>query len=1345
MTVLLLAILLSSHPSQVQAQTAGHTVTWDSHSLMIDGKRLVLYSGEFHYWRLPSVSQWRDRLEKMRAAGLNAVSIYFSWQYHSSAPGQYDFTGVRNISQLLDITDQLGLYVIARVGPYMNAEADAGGLPGWILRQNLAPRSQSWNGKYAQGSFSPLYAQYSQEWYDHVLPILAAHQVTTGGSVLLLSIENEYPQPQGSQQYMQGLYSTARSDGISVPIFHNDFYFRGDWKSLVDLYGQDSYPYGFECCHQWWDIHFHGIDTWARQWQTLGIKTPMYVSELQGGAYDSWGGQGYGAVARTLDGDWLNVLDQSVLAQGTTMLNTYMFVGGTSWGYMSFPGVYTSYDYGAPIAETGALRPAYYSAHRIGSFLQSFGTQLAGSNVSAVPATVSNRAVVVHSRTDATSGTRFIFLRHGDAGPAVTTRVTIPLPAGAVTVPQKTGTGIEIPGHGAATLLANTPIGSLNLRYSTSQVMTVAQTAGGTFAVLYGPKNSDGETSFVLPQGASVVHNANVAVTKKDGELRLNYRHTSDARTVSITTSAGTVRLIITDTWHASRYWTTDGILVGPADLVEDQNGSLSVSDSSGQATMLYGRPTSSVDTFDGATLGEPDQFMDATPLGTVSGATPVSLPPLASWKFAPEAPEIAPGFDDSSWTAADHTSTTNPNVASSDTLLADDYGFHYGFVWYRGHFTATGNETAFSIRARQSFEVFLNGVPIGEGDTNLSDPPHTYSKKFTFSIPASLLKPGQDNVLSVLTESLGHDEGWLAGPLAQSPQGILTASLSGGTSIGWRLQGDAGGEQPVDAEHGLMNASGLYGERNGWYQPGYDDSAWGTVSLPDNWSTRSVTTPVGWYRTHFTIHLPAGQSTPVGLVIPHASDKAMIWLNGWLVGRYWEQRGPQHEFYLPQGVLNQDGDNVLAIAVWNRGHTGGLTSVPSLQAYPGLATHRLSLGTAKAQLAGYWHTSGNHIVDADGRPVRIAAVNWFGMENKFFVPAGLEKQKLDYIVARIAQLGFNAIRLPFSNEMVEHNPVVVDHIDANPDLKGLHALDIMDRIIASAGEHGLRVILDDGRSSAGTQPQGNGLWYTRAYPESAWIADWQALVTRYNGNPTVVGVDLRNEPHTGPPGPWSVRAYLTQGSTWGPYRGVDDPSRDWRLAAERGGDAVLSINPHLLIFVEGVQLYPDKTQPDGIDSYWWGGILTPVQKYPVSLSVSHQLVYSPHEYGPFKYPMSFFGPNMTYRSMVSVWDKHWGFLDRVASKVETPIFVGEFGTCGNANSCVTDTKPGSQGLWFSFWMRYLQRHPEIGWGFWAINGTSHKGDDTLNYILAKNWQSIRLPLLVDTLRDIERAPPPDG
>ena len=102
---------------------------------------MYLWSGEFHYFRLPSPELWRDVLEKIKAAGFNAVSLYFDWGYHSPAPGMYDFTGVRDVDRLLDMADELGMYVIARPGPYINAEVDGGGFPAWLTTKAGAPRT----------------------------------------------------------------------------------------------------------------------------------------------------------------------------------------------------------------------------------------------------------------------------------------------------------------------------------------------------------------------------------------------------------------------------------------------------------------------------------------------------------------------------------------------------------------------------------------------------------------------------------------------------------------------------------------------------------------------------------------------------------------------------------------------------------------------------------------------------------------------------------------------------------------------------------------------------------------------------------------------------------------------------------------------------------------------------------------------------------------------------------------------------------------------------------------------------------------------------------------------------
>src|SRR5262245_3309887 len=147
-------------PAQPPQQT--HTVSYDKYSLMIDGKRLWLWSAEFHYYRLPSPDLWRDQLEKLKATGFNAISVYFSWAFHSPAPGQYDCTGVRDIDRLLDIAADVGLYVLARPGPYLNAELDSGGYPGWLTTQLGRARS---NADDYQAAW--------EQWYDNVNAIIA--------------------------------------------------------------------------------------------------------------------------------------------------------------------------------------------------------------------------------------------------------------------------------------------------------------------------------------------------------------------------------------------------------------------------------------------------------------------------------------------------------------------------------------------------------------------------------------------------------------------------------------------------------------------------------------------------------------------------------------------------------------------------------------------------------------------------------------------------------------------------------------------------------------------------------------------------------------------------------------------------------------------------------------------------------------------------------------------------------------------------------------------------------------------------------------------------------------------
>jgi len=404
---------------------------------------------------------------------------------------------------------------------------------------------------------------------------------------------------------------------------------------------------------------------------------------------------------------------------------------------------------------------------------------------------------------------------------------------------------------------------------------------------------------------------------------------------------------------------------------------------------------------------------------------------------------------------------------------------------------------------------------------------------------------------------------------------------------------------------------------------------------------------------------------------------------------------------------------------------------------------YRVSGVHSQSAGAGYWHTSGTRILNSDNQPVRIAAVTWYGMESTYWVPAGLDYQPYTKIMDEVKAMGLNTIRLPYSNQLVEQNPVVTGSVRANPQFKGKHALQVLDAIVNYAQKIGLKIILDDHRSAAATPKNVNhlteALWYSKKYPESSWIHDWQTLARRYKGNPAVIGFDLRNEPHTDGPGPWSLHTYLYQGATWGPYRGHDNVNTDWRLAAERAGNAILSVNPHLLIFVEGLQMYPQSGTPRGVFTYWWGSDLTAVRWYPIVFKVPHQLVYSPHDWGPHKQPMPWFGPHETYQSLNAVWQRAWAFLLTPGKKYTAPVWLGEFGTCNDYYFCVDEIKPGDQAEWFHFLLQFLKNHPNVGWGFYALNGTNSNDHAAENALLNHDWSAPANAGLVADLRTVEK------
>ena len=1055
-------------------------VTYDQYSVSIGGKRVFITAGEFDPWRTPSPSLWLDDLQKMKADGYNAVTVYFDWDYTSPSPGVYDFggdSGVRDMNEFLNMAQLAGLYVIARPGPYINAETDGGGIPSWVLTSPNGYRSDS----------QP-YLSAALQWYSEIDPVIAAHQITKGGDVILYQIENEYTGKSAADvQYMADLEQQATSDGITVPFTFNqccgsDTFTTG--TGAVNISGQDNYPLGFNCSSTSNFGQPYGYPSYSGE--------PIYLPEYQGGSFDGWGGSGYADCYAMTGPDFENVYYKNNIAQGVTMQSNYMGVGGTNWGWLPDPDVYTSYDYGSAISETGEIgtpaNPNDIAGSKFGQnkLINDFETSVAPltqTQTGAAP-TASNSAVATMARVNPSDGAEFFYLRQADATSTSTVSTSLDnvnldesagytyddvssalqysgnwthagpssgyttgdydsteswsqsagasmtvsfsgtavqwigpknnnggiadvyidgtqvatvdtyspagklfqqvlfsdtgLSAGSHTlqivvsgqqnpassadtvvvdainvptaaqqadffpaIPQQSGTSITLDGRDARLLTANYSFGGgEQLVYSTSELTSQATVGGQAVALFDDPSGTDGETVFQYSSQPTVSVLSGSVQTSWDSsrdQLRLDYTLGGLAEVEVTGGGAPPMLVLLADTATAEDFWpeTTSagsalvegGYLVRTAEvrgatlaLTGDTStaGPLTVWAPSGVSRVTWnGQPVATTTASDGSLQGR------------VAGPAPVTMPALTDWKFSSETPEAQPGFDDSSWTLADHP-VSNASSPSTPVLYASDYGYDHGFVWYRGHFTATGNETSVTLSAdgiapTGAYSVWLNGAFLG---SSTAAGPTTA----TFSFPAGAVQAGQDNVIAVLVENTGNPEG----PSGEKV-GLYSAALNGSSApITWRLMGDPGGSTLQDPVRGVMNAAGLFGADNGWDLTGYPDQDWQDVTLPDSWSARGVPPGIGWYRTSFSVNLPPRGYVPVDVQVggpgPGAGTadyRAFIYVNGWLIGRYVNNVGPQHQFYVPAGILNDHGPNTLAIAVWGLdGSSGGLPQV---------------------------------------------------------------------------------------------------------------------------------------------------------------------------------------------------------------------------------------------------------------------------------------------------------------------------------------------------------------------------------------------------------------------------------
>ncbi|KAF5381591.1 hypothetical protein D9615_005535 [Tricholomella constricta] len=944
---------------------------------------VFLQAGEFHTWRLPVPGLWKDITQKAKAAGLNALSIYVHWHLLNPKAGVIDMTGINDLQPLFDAAKEAGIWIIARPGPYINAETTAGGLPGHVATIPGDPYWNPYNGEIRSNDTN--FHNAWQDYWNAVIPVIARNQITLGGPVIMLQIENEYYNGPGQNEYVEELRERALDLGIVVPTMVND---PGMYRNLVDsadIYGIDAYPVTFDCSNPsvWRDIP----TTWRTYHESVTPEIPFMFPEFQGGSYDRWGSAGgYAACRELTNPNFQRVHNFHLWANGVTAVSYYMFYvshrsgvqvhpnhaqGGTSWGQLPYTNAYTSYDYGAAVTESRELSAKYGELKLQSLFLRSFAdfrmTKWKGEDN-----TTTLGVSTTHLQSPET-GSSFYILRHTKSSDPAVVSLKPTVGSRNITVPQLGGSATLL-GRDSIIISADLKFGSSKLHYSTAMLLSAFKLDGDDALVVYGTSGLTYEVALLLKVaptiatfGPSKIHTKFV---KNDQAFIINFTLAPGLTTVRISTPRKTIVILIADYDTATNFWMPT--IAGKGEFAEfidvGASAPLLISgpylirtaalagetlalegDLSGATTLtVYGPKALNFITWNGKRVGGLKRTNAGSWQAQLHASNAhVKLPDLmtARWKYADSLPEIKSTFDDAALVEASHTNTTNtflPYYGGPWILYADDYGFHGGNLLWQGtfeHDTSLPAPTAVNISVSGGIHfaasVWLNEYYLGPSDTRLA------TNNESWPVSPDMLRFGENHV-TVLQDHMG---GNLAGQIVcctpggrqrdlQQPRGIQGYYLEGRPPTAqftkWRLAGNLGGEDFPDKTRKILNEGGLYAERMGWHLPKFDDAAWETRTPFEGLDKPGV----GFFRTTFDLDLPSGYDIPLSVVFDAEPGhyRAQLYINGWQLGKRVANIGPQTSFVVHEGILDYGGPNVLAISLWSLGDEEGDLRIPGVR-----------------------------------------------------------------------------------------------------------------------------------------------------------------------------------------------------------------------------------------------------------------------------------------------------------------------------------------------------------------------------------------------------------------------------
>lgn len=310
-------------------------------SFLLNGKPFVIKAAELHYPRIPK-PYWDQRIKLCKALGMNTVCLYVFWNTHEPRPGEFDFTGQNNLAEFCRLCHQNNMYVILRPGPYVCAEWEMGGLPWWLLKKKDIQLRKS----------DPYFIDRVTLFEQAVARQVAEMSIAKGGPIIMVQVENEYGSYGEDKGYVSQIRDIIRSTFPDITLF------QCDWSSNFTKNGLDDLI---------WTINFGtgaNIEQQFAPLKKIRPDTPLMCSEFWSGWFDKWGAHHETRPAENM----IKGIDE-MLSKGISF-SLYMTHGGTNWGHWAganspgFAPDVTSYDYDAPISESGQTTPKYWALRK---------------------------------------------------------------------------------------------------------------------------------------------------------------------------------------------------------------------------------------------------------------------------------------------------------------------------------------------------------------------------------------------------------------------------------------------------------------------------------------------------------------------------------------------------------------------------------------------------------------------------------------------------------------------------------------------------------------------------------------------------------------------------------------------------------------------------------------------------------------------------------------------------------------------------------------------------------------------------------------------------------------------